>query len=280
MKFENVVNQYSNLAYKIAIDMLSSPYDAQDIVQEAYLSLYSHFKEYGKLPEKEIKNILCRIVLNKCRDYLKSSKRKEITVLEEVSNQRDDSLDEFFQQEDENRIKGLINNLHSPYDELLNLYYIQEYTLDEIAKQKNTTKGTVKVQITRGKEKLKEILRKERDFMNKIEKINQLLSDEKELDAYIENLEKQDVCVPKDLNKNILTKVQNKKNRYYMNICKIAACLIFGLAICRTDFIMQDNFVTKQEKQSSSTKIQMQEKFSDVCSFLRTPINIEGKEKV
>lgn len=280
MKFESVVNQYSNLAYKIAIDMISSPYDAQDIVQEAYLSLYSHYKEYGKLSEKEIKNILCRIVLNKCRDYLKSSKRKEITVLDEVTNLQEDLLEEFFQEEDENRIKSLINSLHSPYDELLKMYYIQEHSLDEIAKQRDTTKGTVKVQITRGKEKLKEILRKERDLMNKIEKINQLLSDERELDAYIENLEKQDVCVPKDLNKNILVKVQNKKNKYYMNVCKIAACLIFGLAICRTDFIINDNFDDYQEKESTSSKIEIREKFSDVCSFLRTPINIEGKEKV
>lgn len=278
MKFENVVNQYSNLAYKVAIDMLSSPDDAQDVVQDAYLSLYSHFKEYGKLSEKEIKNVLCRIVLNKCKDYLKSNKRKEITILEEESNLKWDSVDEFFQQEEENRIKNLINNLHSPYNELLSLYYIQEYSLDEIAKKKNTTKGTIKVQITRGKEKLKEILRKERSFMNKIEKIDQLLSDEKELDAYIENLEKQDVCVPKDLNKNILFKVQRHKNRYYMNICKIAACLIFGLAVCRTDFMMQDDFINYEEKQTISTRTEIQEKFSGVCSFLRTQINIEGKE--
>ena len=93
MKFENVVNQYSNLAYKVAMDMLSSPDDAQDIVQDAYLSLYSHFKEYGKLSEKEIKNVLCRIVLNKCKDYLKSNKRKEITILEEASNLKWDSVD-------------------------------------------------------------------------------------------------------------------------------------------------------------------------------------------
>lgn len=45
------------------------------------------------------------------------------------------------------------------------MYYIQEYSLEEIAKQKNTTKGTIKVQITRGKEKLKEILQKERYTM-------------------------------------------------------------------------------------------------------------------
>lgn len=278
MKFENVVNQYSNLAYKVAINMLSSPDDAQDIVQDAYLSLYNHFKEYRKLSEKEIKNVLCRIVLNKCKDYLKSNKRKEITVLEEATNLQRDLLDEFLQQEDENRIKKLINNLNKPYNELLGLYYIQEYSLDEIAQKKNTTKGTVKVQITRGKEKLKEILRKERNFMNKIEKINQLLSDQKELDTYIEDLEKQDVCVPRELNKNILLKVQRQKNKYYMNICKIAACLIFGLAICRTDFIMKDDFLTYEERQPTSTKLEIQEKVSGVCSFLKTPINIEGKE--
>ena len=78
MRFENIVNQYSNLAYKIAIDMLSSPYDAQDVVQEAYLGLYNHFKEYGKLSEKEIKNVLCRIVLNKCKDYLKTKRNYSI----------------------------------------------------------------------------------------------------------------------------------------------------------------------------------------------------------
>ena len=72
MKFEEVVNKYTNLAYKIAIDMTSSPEDSQDLVQEAYLSLYSHFKEYKKLQENELRNVLCKIVLNKCKDYLKS----------------------------------------------------------------------------------------------------------------------------------------------------------------------------------------------------------------
>lgn len=165
MKFEKIVNQYSNLAYKIAIDMISSPCDAQDIVQESYISLYNHYKEYGKLSEKEIKNILCKIVLNKCKDHLKSSKRKEITILDETIEWKEDSIEKFFQKEGEKRIKELINNLHNPYNELLKMYYIQEYSLEEIAKQKNTTKGTIKVQITRGKEKLKEILQKERYTM-------------------------------------------------------------------------------------------------------------------
>ena len=167
MKFEEIVNKYTNLTYKIAIDMTSSPEDSQDLVQEAYLSLYSHFKEYKKLQENEIKNILCKIVLNKCKDYLKSNKRKEQTVLEDISNIEEfnlqsDFIDDLIRQDKNDFIRKKIQELNNPYNTLLIQYYIEEKPLDEIAKKQNTTKGTVKVQLTRGKKLLKEILRKER----------------------------------------------------------------------------------------------------------------------
>ena len=56
----------------------------------------------------------------------------------------------------------IIENLKSPYNKILFQYYIQEYTLDEIANINKTTKGTIKVQISRGKKIVEDILRKER----------------------------------------------------------------------------------------------------------------------
>lgn len=167
MKFEEIVNKYTNLAYKIAIDMTSSPEDSQDLVQEAYLSLYLHFKEYKKVQENEIKNILCKIILNKCKDYLKSNKRKEQTVLEDISNIEEfnlqsDFIDDLIKKDKNDFIRKKIQELNNPYKTLLTQYYIEEKTLEEISKKQNTTKGTVKVQLTRGKKLLKEILRKER----------------------------------------------------------------------------------------------------------------------
>lgn len=167
MKFEEIVNKYTNLAYKIAIDMISSPEDAQDLVQESYLSLYSHFKKYKTFKENEIRNILCKIVLNKCKDYLKSNKRKGSLAFEEISNIKDfsieeDFIDEIIKQNKNNTIRNKINTLKNPYNLILTQYYLKEYSLDEIAKNQNTTKGTIKVQLTRGKKILKEILRKER----------------------------------------------------------------------------------------------------------------------
>ncbi len=163
MKFEEIVNKYTNLAYKIAIDMTSSPEDSEDLVQEAYLSLYSHFSKYKKLQENEIRNILCKIILNKCKDYLKSNKRKEKTVFEEISNIEEfniqgDFVEDLIKQDKNNFIKKKILELKKPYNEILTQYYIKGYTLDEISKIHNTTKGTIKVQLTRGKKIFKDIL--------------------------------------------------------------------------------------------------------------------------
>lgn len=166
MKFEAIINTYSNLVYKIAIDMISSPEDAQDIVQESYLSLYSHFRQYKLLNEKEIKNILCKIVLNKCKDFLKSKKHKENTNIEDISNfqeysKEDDFVENMIKNENKEILENIIKNLKKPYGEILNSYYIEQKSLEEISDKRKTTKGTIKVQITRGKQILKDKLRKE-----------------------------------------------------------------------------------------------------------------------
>ena len=72
MSIEYLVEKYTNLIYKICYDMLNSSPDAQDLSQEVFLSFYLHLEEYINLPEKDIKNILCKIALNKCKDFLKS----------------------------------------------------------------------------------------------------------------------------------------------------------------------------------------------------------------
>ena len=72
MSIEYLISKYTNLIYKICLDILCSSPDAQDISQEVFLSFYLHIDDYINLPENEIKDILCKIALNKCKDFLKS----------------------------------------------------------------------------------------------------------------------------------------------------------------------------------------------------------------
>lgn len=166
MNVEYLIEKYSKLIYKICFDMLNSPLDAQDMTQEVYISLYKNFNKYGSLPENEIKNIMCKIALNKCKDFLKSKMRKlEILADEEIikleNYQNVDSIDdEIINKEKSNQVINAINKLKYPYNILLYNYYVEEKNLDEIARIRGSTKGVIKVQMHRAREKLKEELNK------------------------------------------------------------------------------------------------------------------------
>lgn len=162
MSIEYLVEKYNKLVYKICYDMLGSSLDAQDTTQEVYLSLYINFERYGNLSENDIKNIICKIALNKCKDILKSKARKlqNLTSDDQIALENyesdNDIEEEIYLKDRANYLSKIINELKEPYNDVLRKYYLEELSLEEIAKLRNTSKATIKMQIHRGKNILKE----------------------------------------------------------------------------------------------------------------------------
>ena len=162
----DIVNMYNKLVFKICYDMLGSAPDAQDISQEAFLSFYLHLNDYINLPQNEIKNILCKIALNKCKDFLrgKTHKLKLLTNDDDTNleNYEDDNniLEELIKKENSNYITKIINELKEPYSSIIKYYYIENLSLDELAKKLDTQKSTLKVQLYRAKKLLQKEVEK------------------------------------------------------------------------------------------------------------------------
>lgn len=173
MNIELIIQKYSKLIYKICFDMLSNTKDAEDLTQETYLALYCNFDKYMNLNEKEIKNITCKIALNKCRDYLKSTSKKIENMTDddpEILNmykEKNSIEKEILENENIEYIQNKIKELKEPYKTLVYDYYIKGISLDELSKRENKTKATLKTQLYRAKKILKEIMIKEggEDFL-------------------------------------------------------------------------------------------------------------------
>ena len=151
MSIEYLVEKYNKLVYKICYDMLGSSLDAQDTTQEVYLSLYINFERYGNLSENDIKNIICKIALNKCKDILKSKARKlqNLTSDDQIALENyesdNDIEEEIYLKDRTNYLSKIINELKEPYNDVLRKYYLEELSLEEIAKLRNTSKATIKM---------------------------------------------------------------------------------------------------------------------------------------
>lgn len=84
--------------YNIAFSILKNPTNAEDAVQDAFLSLCNNIKRYKKLSTSEL-NALCVIITkNKCLDQIKKMKRDSYTNIEEIrfpQQQTEPSPDEY-----------------------------------------------------------------------------------------------------------------------------------------------------------------------------------------
>ncbi len=166
MNINEVVKKYTKIVYKICYDSLSFSNDIEDITQETFISFYKHIDEYGNLDENQIKNIICKIALNKCRDYLKSKITRQNYITDVNTEALESYMDEnnmdekIFNMQKKKLVLEAINRLKGPYKNLVYDYYINQATLDEIAIKTRTSKGTVKTQMYRAKIKLKEELEK------------------------------------------------------------------------------------------------------------------------
>lgn len=160
MNIEYLIEKYAKLIYKICYDMLSSGEEAEDICQETYVSLYINLEKYRNLKEDEYKNLICKIALNKCRDYLKSKQYKEKNMEDNIiqfENLKDTNKleDHIIKNEQKQEIEATIYSLQEPYKTVIYEYYINGKTLEEVSYETKRSKQTVKMQIHRGKKILK-----------------------------------------------------------------------------------------------------------------------------
>lgn len=163
-QFEQIVEKYYRLVYKICFDVLKDKYESENISQETFLSLYKNLHRYINLNDNELKNLICKIALNKCKDYLKSSEFRLVSSIEvNTENEgylgNDNSIeDDLIKKERQLKIKKAVNELKSPYKEVITEYYFNGLTLDEISCKLHRDKAVIKTQLYRSKKILKSIL--------------------------------------------------------------------------------------------------------------------------
>jgi len=152
-------NQYCDGMFIIAKRFVKDTFEAEDIVQEAFIKAFKKLDQYKA--EVTFGAWLKRIVINKSIDVIKS-KKQQLLELEEVhlkvvdTNYEDEWLVDDAITLDE--VKHAINNLPDKYKYVLMLYLIEGYDHQEIAQILNITEVASRTQLSRGKAKLKDQL--------------------------------------------------------------------------------------------------------------------------
>ena len=141
------MHKYRDSIYFMLLKMVNNPADAEDLTIEAFGKAFRSIESYT--PRFAFSTWLFMIATNNCIDFIRKKQASPIPV-----NQDRDIMDTMPANINDQKIatlRKIVNQLKSPYREIIELRYYKEYSYEEIAAELKIPIGTVKAQLYRAK---------------------------------------------------------------------------------------------------------------------------------
>ena len=149
--FEEVMERYSDMIYRIAYANVKVKADAEDVFQEVWCRYYQKNKSFES--EEHRRNWLINVTLKCCKKIYSSVRYKRTVLTDDMSLLKERLPERDFE------IYDAVIRLPEKYRIPIYLYYYEGFSVNEISDITKTNPSTVRSQMKRGREKLKEILK-------------------------------------------------------------------------------------------------------------------------
>ena len=157
---EYLFDRYSSLVYTLAYKILGHPQEAEDLVQEIFLSLWERCT-YQPL-RGSLSSFLVTVTRSRAIDRLrmKGNRRRILSQWQQTlaPNHSPTPLDHATHSEKCQALQQALAQLPDHYCQVLELSYFGGYSQSEIAQQLDTPLGTVKTWARKGLIQLRQIL--------------------------------------------------------------------------------------------------------------------------
>lgn len=150
------MEKYQRLVYSICFKVTGNQFDAEDLTQDTFLSVYKNISTFQRNYEKAW---VCKIATNKSLDFLKSAGRrsepKEDTYFEVLQDTEASPEDAYLVKESKEYVYTICQSLKSPYKEVATEHFYREKPVKEIAEETGIGTKTIQTQLYRAKAMIK-----------------------------------------------------------------------------------------------------------------------------
>jgi RNA polymerase sigma-70 factor (ECF subfamily) len=154
MNAEQIVRKYSDMVYGIAIRYVRNRIDADDVYNDVFYRYFRRERTFAS--EEHRKNWLIRVSVNAAKDFL-IKKRSDVELRDDMFEDVRSDFSNVSREELMDLRDGL-KKLKEEYREIIELYYINGFNTKEISIMLQKSENTVKSQLLRGRQKLRELI--------------------------------------------------------------------------------------------------------------------------
>lgn len=152
LKFENIYYTYRSMMFNLAKSIVKNQTDAEDILQNALMKVADNLFCIEEIHSKKAKSFLITVTKNTALDFLRRQNGNEVPLdslqADRVSDGELEDLVSLISYKD---LCKCIQNLPSPYNEVLYFRFVYDYSIKQTAKILDRKVSTVKMQLVRGK---------------------------------------------------------------------------------------------------------------------------------
>ncbi len=150
---KELFSMYSDMIYRIAYARTINRYDAEDIMENTFLKYIKCKKKFRD--EEHRKAWLIKVTVNSCNSFFTSGWSRHRADLDDA---KDVSCSPEFEKSE---VYYAVEQLPEKYRVVIHLFYYEDMSIENITKILGTKESTVKSQLHRAREKLKDILKEE-----------------------------------------------------------------------------------------------------------------------
>jgi RNA polymerase sigma factor (sigma-70 family) len=155
--YAGLVDRYKSYTFTIAMKILQNRPEAEEAAQDAFIKAFHHLAGFNR--QSKFSTWLYRIAFNTAISY-KRKHRHQFQTIENTVLEYGQDADGSLEKTDRKRFLHLaMAKLNEADRTALTLFYLQEFSLEEIAEIMNMQANTIKVRIHRARQRVADELK-------------------------------------------------------------------------------------------------------------------------
>jgi RNA polymerase sigma factor (sigma-70 family) len=164
--YAELLQRYKESVYFMMMKMCNNKDDAEDLTIEAFGRAFKKLEQYS--PDYAFSTWLFKIASNNAIDFIRKKKQKYAVSIDTKADNSEGGTDhsanikgtgldpeeEFIRKQKIESVRDLVDNLKPKYKEMIELFYFQELSHEEISQKLNLPIGTIKAQLFRARDLL------------------------------------------------------------------------------------------------------------------------------
>jgi RNA polymerase sigma factor (sigma-70 family) len=163
--FGVLVDRYQASFLRVANRIVRERTEAEDVVQDAFVKIYRHAKNFQKGEDRKFSSWAYKIVVNTAITHYHKQKRREWQMPDPetgIDPTADEARVQFKEavlaRETEELVRAVLETMPEDLKKLLTAYYLEDKSYETIAKHEGITTGALKMKLFRARRAFKRML--------------------------------------------------------------------------------------------------------------------------